>query len=52
MELWEYRLIEMVRWYDPQLPFPGEHKLRPSLEAAGEDEVAVHIWRPRKGRKH
>lgn len=47
---WEFRFIEFVRWYDPSVPFPGPHKLRAKLEAAGEDEVAVHIWRPR-GRK-
>ena len=43
-ELWEIRLNEVVRWYDPMVVFPGKCVLRPSLEEAGPNEVGVTIW--------
>lgn len=45
---WEFRLVELVRWYDKDTEFPGNHNLRPRLELAREDEIAVHIWNPKK----
>lgn len=47
---WEFRTIEIVRWYDSDAYFPGEHKLRPRLELAREGEIAVHIWNPKRAK--
>lgn len=43
--LWEIRLVEIVKWYDPSTYFPGRHYLRrrPHLTAKG--EVGVVIWK-------
>lgn len=47
---WEYRAVEIVRWYDSTLNFPGPANLRPSLIKAEPDETAVHIWNPKRNR--
>jgi len=57
-QYWDYRLVELVKWYDPSTQFPEKHKLRPKLDQAAHDEIAVHIWSPKrekyrkKGRKN
>lgn len=50
-ELWNYRLAEMVLWYDSVINFPGEHYLRKDLHNVREGEVGIHIWKPSKYKK-
>jgi hypothetical protein len=45
---WEYRLVEMCEWYDPQIPYPCRVKLIPNLICAESRTVSVHIWKPEK----
>lgn len=49
-ELWEYRLLEWVRWYDPVVNFPGRHFLRPELELVKDNEIGVKIWSPTRNK--
>ena len=44
--LWEFRFVEVVRWYDPSIPFPGRHYLRPRVDLARAGETTVVIWTP------
>lgn len=46
--LWEYRFLEIVRWYDPQTYFPGKHRLRKCIEEVRPHETSVLIWNPRR----
>jgi len=43
---WRFRHAEVVRWYDPSIPFPGRHYLRPRIDLARENETCVVIWTP------
>jgi len=43
---WDFRFVEVVRWYDPSIPFPGRHYLRPRVDLARENETCVVIWTP------
>lgn len=49
--LWSIRGLEVVRWYDPYVGFPGKHRLRKSIEDVKYDETGVLIWNPRRTRK-
>ena len=42
----QYRLLEVVRWYDPGIVFPGAHSLRKDPEGVRPGEVGIHIWKP------
>lgn len=45
-ELWEYRCIEIVRWYDPSVIFPLS-KLTEKVHLTPPcPQVGVHIWKP------
>lgn len=44
--LWNLRFCEIVRWYDPSIPFPGRHYLRPRIEETRPGETGVVIWSP------
>lgn len=43
--LWKFALLEIVKWYDPQTPFPESHRRVPSIFSAHPGEFSVHIWR-------
>ena len=45
-EQFEYRLLEICRWYSPQTKFPGKYGLRKDIEQIHPGEVGVHIWKP------
>lgn len=43
--LWQYRCLELVKWYDPSTVFPGDIALTPHphrIPRAG--VTGVHIW--------
>jgi hypothetical protein len=42
---YDYRTVEVVRWYDPDEPFP-EHQLISEIRMAPKDKTGVHIWKP------
>jgi hypothetical protein len=42
---WEVHHCEVVRWYDPKIPFPGAVKLCRTLDEAPAHQTGVHIWR-------
>ena len=44
--LWSFRLLEVVKWYDPAVKFPERVKLRADIRDAREGEFGVHIWKP------
>lgn len=44
-KLWSIRLVEVVRWFDPSVPFPGKYSLHPEFEDVKLNEVGVKIWR-------
>lgn len=46
-DLWTIRLLEICRWYDPTVPFPGPHRLRPHPYKVMGGEIGVLIWNPR-----
>jgi hypothetical protein len=45
-EQWIIHYVEVVRWYDPKIPFPGKVKLCKTLDEAPCLDTGVHIWRP------
>ena len=45
--LWEYCLIEVVRWYDPQINFQEKVRMCPDVLSVEPGEFGVHIWMPR-----
>ncbi len=48
LSLWQYRFLEIVRWYDPHLFFPGKHRLRKQIDDLRLHETGVMIWVPGK----
>ena len=46
-ETWRYGIIEVVRWYDPDIQFPERYKLVPELNRVCPEKFGVHIWKPR-----
>lgn len=44
--LWDYRLVEVVSWFDGSQYFPGKAVKRGDIEKSKPDEITVHIWRP------
>jgi hypothetical protein len=47
-DLWDYRFLEIVRWYDCQTYFPGKHRLRKCIEEVRPHETSVLIWNPNR----
>lgn len=45
-QLWKFRVVEIVRWYDPAITFPERVTLIPHVLAVGAGEFGVHIWKP------
>jgi len=45
-DIFEFRLLEICRWYSPQIKFPGRSSLRKNVEDVKADEVGIHIWKP------
>ena len=45
-DLWDYRLVEVTKWYDPATAFPEPVQLCASLGNAAPGRFGVHIWSP------
>jgi hypothetical protein len=41
---YEFRCVEVCKWFDPAVRCPQKPKLRDRLENVQKDEFAVHIW--------
>lgn len=44
--LWQFALIEVVKWFDPAVAFPAEIHMLKNLRDARADRFNVHIWKP------
>lgn len=47
--LWKFRMLEIVKWYDPFVPWPEGIQLIPNLgrvHTLEENCTGVHIWKP------
>lgn len=44
--MWEYNILEIVRWYDADTLFPERYKLCPEIGVLAIDKFGVHIWKP------
>jgi hypothetical protein len=44
--MWEYNILEIVRWYDADTLFPERYKLCPEIGGLAVDKFGVHIWKP------
>lgn len=47
---WEFRLCEMVKWFDCKIQMPEKQHLRPHPFAVEENEIGVFIWNPQRPR--
>ena len=45
-EMWEIAVVEVVKWFDPAVVFPGDVNMLPRIGEAPCDKFNVHIWRP------
>lgn len=45
-ELWSFRFLEIVRWYDPSASFPVIPRMSPIISDIPEGCTGVHIWKP------
>jgi len=43
--LWTFCLCEVVRWFDPDTPFPVTFRRLADLSQASPEVLGVHIWR-------
>ena len=43
---YEFRCVEVCKWFDPAVQCPARPRLRDSLESVQTNEFAVHIWSP------
>lgn len=43
---WTIRLVEMVKWYDPDIRFPERTEMCPDPLRHDAECIGVHIWRP------
>lgn len=43
-DLWEYAIVEVVRWYDKAVAFPEPVKLVGDIQSLACGEFGVHIW--------
>lgn len=46
---WEYRFVEVVRWYDAAVHFPVAPALVPELSNVPRGRFGVHIWKRDRG---
>lgn len=44
-QIWDIRVCEVVRWYDPAVPFPEKVALVPQVLATQPGQFGVHIWK-------
>lgn len=44
--LWDIRLVEMVKWFDPAIAFPEEISMCPDPFNHSSYAIGVHIWKP------
>ena len=44
--LWNYGMVEVVKWFDPATAFPEKVKMKASLFDVAPGEFGVHIWKP------
>lgn len=47
--LWDFRMLEIVKWYDPDVRWPEPLRLVSEVEHAANldfDTTGVHIWKP------
>lgn len=44
--LWSTSIVEIVKWYDPQVAFPEPIRMTPILHHAHPKMFNVHIWNP------
>jgi hypothetical protein len=47
---WPVRLVEVVRWYNPDAEYPGKIKLISEIEQASPESIGVFIWSPSRNR--
>lgn len=45
-QVWDIRVCEVVRWYDPAVTFPEKVALVPQVIATQQNDFGVHIWKP------
>ncbi len=45
--LWSFAACEVVRWYDPDTPFPEALRLSPTIESIKPGQFGLHIWNDR-----
>lgn len=43
--LWKFSLVELCKWYDPDLAYPCRVTLRDQLLDAKPNELSVHRWK-------
>jgi len=51
-DLFEFRTVEVVHWYDANIKFPGVSKLAKDVANIEKNCVGIHIWRPDYGRRN
>lgn len=44
--LWTFRLVELVKWFDPSVVFPESVVMCPDPFTHRSERIGVHIWRP------
>lgn len=47
--LWRFTVVEIVKWYDPQVPWPEPIRMLPQVSegfALSPRQTGVHIWKP------
>jgi len=44
--LWKFRLVEVVKWFDPAIAFPERVKMRADILDVRSGEFGVHICKP------
>ena len=43
---WDYRLVEVCKWYDPDIPYPEHQRITSVKMAPRHPIIGVHIWKP------
>lgn len=43
---WTFRLVEVVKWYDPAVKFPEPTVMCPDPLRHASESIGVHIWKP------
>lgn len=44
--MWEFPLVEVVKWYDRDTSYPTDIRLRADIDECRAGEIGVHICRP------